>query len=142
MTLCCPVGADKQPVQGLILSLVSVEKILETQCRMSPTPSSSGRHAAELCVRPKIPRLRKPQRRDNRLFKQHWLSQVTALVLYVTPEFNVLISNLITLQPIVVARGAPSQSNPVLAGLVQAGFCVLPGSQREAGLQVDCVVYL
>lgn len=70
------------------------------------------------------------------------LSQVTALVLYVTVEFNILISNLITLQPVVIARGAPNQSNPVLVGLIQARFCVMPGSLSDPGPQVESVVYL
>lgn len=70
------------------------------------------------------------------------LSQVTALVLYVTAEFNILISNLFTLQPIVSARGASDQSNPVLVGLIQARFCVMPGSLSNAGPQVESVVYL
>lgn len=47
---CCL--RDPLPVQGLFLSLVSVEKSLETQCWMSPKPSSSGppAHLQQNCV--------------------------------------------------------------------------------------------
>lgn len=46
---------------------------------------SAGTSAAGVCVRSYVLRLHKPQRRDYPLYKQHFLSQVTAFVLYSNP---------------------------------------------------------